>query len=356
MVGSICGSIINLDQVAALRIHYSCLLQQCSGFARRSLFASLDCICVSETKIQWAKRKWCRWCTVYNRCKPWLVWCKVGLAVLEGCRCKWGYLGFLWRGGNQNILNTAIHCVSLTRRIRVLSDGTNCILVFSLPCQHHPTLVGWKSSLLSSKDTLNDDIKTMDYDIGMNQQGVTHTSFSTSWSGKQYVSLWAQPSNDPHTHVQISRAAKCRSWSGKHHQSLSCPQALSVSCLCKCRAIVRWRLSSPLERERSRRNCSVVTVSPHSHSFAPDDHPPVTPASTPCQPTAGMKKYSITSSSLLVVVPLAIKWIQFSKLFSNCFSHSIFTVRPHQSSPQIPVNNCDNLLSTHCWPMKKFSV
>ena len=109
--------------------------------------------------------------------------------------------------------------------------------------------------------------------------------------------------------------------------------------------------SPPLERERSRRNCSVVTVSPHSHSchsFAPDDHPPVTPASTPCQPTAGMKKYSITSSSLLVVVPLAIKWIQFSKLFSNCFSHSIFTVRPHQSSPQIPVNNCDNLLSTHC--------
>ena len=238
-----------------------------------------------------AHRKWCRWSTVYNRCKPWLVWCKVGLAVLEGCRCKWGYLGFLWRGGNQNILNTAIHCVSLTRRIRVLSDGTNCILVFSLPCQHHPILAGWKNSLLSSKDTLNDDIKTMDYDIGMNQQEVAHTSssFSTSWSGKQYVSLWAQPTNGPHTHVQISRAAKCRSWSGKHHQSLSCPQALSVSCLCKCRALSDCAVETLLHwRERGRGEIvllwqfplvTVVTVSP----------PTIIPRSHPRQPLVNQR-------------------------------------------------------------------
>ena len=166
--------------------------------------------------------------------------------------------------------------------------------------------------------------------------------------------------NQPMVHTHMYRSAEQQSVAADPVNTIRvslarrrsrCPAFASAEQLC-------GGDSPPLERERSRRNCSVVTVSPgHScHSFAPDDHPPVTPASTPCQPTAGMKKYSITSSSSLVVVPLAIKWIQFSKLFSNCFSHSIFTVRPHQSSPQIPVNNCDNLLSTHCWPMKKFSV
>ena len=58
-----------------------------------------------------------------------------------------GIFGLFMAGGNQNILNTAIHCASLTCRILVLSDETNCISVFFLPCPHHLILVSSERAL-----------------------------------------------------------------------------------------------------------------------------------------------------------------------------------------------------------------
>ena len=146
-------------------------------------------------------------------------------------------------GGNQNILNTAIHCASLTCRILVLSDETNCISLFFFPC---------------------------------------HLIF---WQQRKYRTILPQPQLTRFPPSSRARRNDSEHWWAGKHEGLSFPPGLSVldfalqpreeahaaklsSCTVQCyRTVV---LSNKVqqgdvhrrERERSRINCSVVTVLP----------------------------------------------------------------------------------------------
>ena len=150
-----------------------------------------------------------------------------------------GIFGLFMAGGNQNILNTAIHCASLTCRILVLSDETNCISQFFFPCH----LIFWQQrkyrTILPQPHVSLPLLERKGMIVNTGEQVNTRGSPSPQAS----LCSALQPREEAH-------AAKLSSC------TVQCYRTVVLSNKVQQGDVHRR------ERERSRINCSVVTVLP----------------------------------------------------------------------------------------------